>query len=46
MPESFGICIPRRVGLRGGGDSLDLGRLLGLELFRRPLTTLVIGVGR
>src|ERR1019366_7677627 len=40
------VCISRRVGLCGGSDTLDLGLLLGLELFRRPLTTLVVGVGR
>jgi hypothetical protein len=45
-PELLGVGIARRVGLRNGGDSLDLGRLLGLELFRRPLATFVVGIGR
>ena len=45
-PRALCGCISRRVGLRGGGDRLDLGRLLGLELFRRPLAALVVGVGR
>jgi hypothetical protein len=35
-----------RVGLRRSGYSLDLGSLLGLELLRRPLCALVIGIGR
>ena len=45
-PERVGICISRRVGLCGGGGSFDLGSFFGLELFRRPLPTFVVGVRR
>ncbi len=45
-PERFGGGVPRRLGLRGRGDGLDLGRLLGLELLAGPLAALVVGVGR
>src|ERR1019366_10072038 len=37
-PELLCVCISRRVALCGGSDTLDLGLLLGLKLFRRPLT--------
>ena len=46
VPEFLSVCISRRVSLRGGGDNLDLDCLLGLELFRSPFSSLVIGIGR
>jgi hypothetical protein len=43
--SDFRARVSGRFDLRRGGDGLDLGPLLGLELFRRPLAALVVGVG-
>jgi hypothetical protein len=43
--SDFRARVSGRFDLRRGGDGLDLGPLLGRELFRRPLAALVVGVG-
>jgi HB1, ASXL, restriction endonuclease HTH domain len=45
-PVGFRSRISGRFRFRRDGDGLDLYRLLGLELLRRPLTAFVVGVGR